>query len=136
MNTQSAIIENQLDYQQIIILVLDGLNSENSKRAYEKGLSDFLYWWAAKGKPMLSKAVIQRYKTVLQDKGLSPSTINLRLSSIRKLAQEGVRSKLRLKNVGSIFRNYREKYNREGHPVYLLCQEIPHGSFIFSAADA
>ena len=76
------------DYSAITSIVLDGLTSEHSKRAYEKALVDFLDWYDQSGKPGLSKATVQRYKTILQDQGLAPSTINQRMSAIRKLAQE------------------------------------------------
>jgi len=72
----------------IIYLVLDGLSSPHSKVAYEKGLRDFYAWHLAQGQPGLNKATVQRYKTVLQESGFSPSTINLRLTAIRKLAAE------------------------------------------------
>jgi integrase len=42
----------------------------------------------------MNKATVQRYKTVLQDAGLSASTVNLRLSAIRKLAAEAAENGL------------------------------------------
>lgn len=72
----------------IVDLVLDGLTSAHSRRAYERGVCDFLDWHAEQGRPPLSKALVQSYKRKLQDDGLAPSTINLRLSAIRKLAVE------------------------------------------------
>jgi site-specific recombinase XerD len=72
----------------IIKIVLDGLTSENSRRAYGRALTDFLGWYVAKGRPGLSKAIVQDYKTKLQADGLAPSSINLRLSAVRKLAAE------------------------------------------------
>ena len=76
------------DMSAIITLVTDGLTSEHSRRAYSKALDDFLAWHMAEGKPGLAKATVQRYKAVLQSSGLSASTVNQRLSAIRKLAQE------------------------------------------------
>lgn len=72
----------------IVRLVVDGLNSEHSRRAYAKALADFLAFYGAQGRPGLSKALMQAYKRVLQEAGLAPSTINQRLSAIRKLARE------------------------------------------------
>ena len=72
----------------IVDLVLDGLTSDHSRRAYERALADFLAWHADQGRPPLSKALVQSYKRQLQDDGLAPSTVNLRLSAIRKLAVE------------------------------------------------
>ena len=84
---QTAII-TQNDPQEIIQIVLDGLTSDNSKRSYGKALADFMTWYKAEGKPGLNKAVVQRYKAALSESKLSPSTVNLRMSAIRKLAQE------------------------------------------------
>ena len=76
------------DYQAVIRLVCDSLTSDHSRRAYEKALTDFLAWYMNEGKPGLTKATVQRYKSVLQESGVSPATVNLRMSAIRKLAQE------------------------------------------------
>lgn len=74
--------------QAILRLVADSLGSEHSRRAYEKALTDFLEWHAGQGRPTLSKAVVQAYKASLQERGLAPSTVNLRLCAVRKLAAE------------------------------------------------
>jgi site-specific recombinase XerD len=88
MNTISAITPIDNSTQAVIQIVLDGLSSDNSKRAYGKALNDFFDWHKANGSPNINKAIVQRYKTELQESGLAPSTINLRMSAIRKLAQE------------------------------------------------
>lgn len=89
MNPEAALVINHPDDPKAIIqLVLDGLTSAHSKRSYEKALSDFLDWYQAQGKPGLTKALVQRYKAVLQESGLAPSSVNQRMSAIRKLAQE------------------------------------------------
>jgi len=72
----------------VVDLVLNALTSIHSRRAYERALTDFLDWHAQQGRPPLSKALVQAYKVKLQDDGLAPSTINLHLSAIRKLARE------------------------------------------------
>lgn len=78
----------------IIKLVLDSLTSEHSKRAYNKALVDFMAWYEQADKPGLNKASVQRYKVVLQEQGLAPSSINQRVSAIRKLAQEAADNNL------------------------------------------
>lgn len=72
----------------VIRMVLDGLTSENSRRAYERALIDFFLWHKGVGRPQLNKAVVQRYAAELRDAGMAPSSINQRLSAIRKLALE------------------------------------------------
>lgn len=73
---------------QAIRMVLDGLPSENSRRAYGRALSGFFLWHKGIGRPPLNKAVVQRYAAELRDAGMAPSSINQRLSAIRKLASE------------------------------------------------
>ena len=88
MNTQTA-ITTMTNIQPVIEMVINSLTSKHSRRAYEQALTDFLTWWEAEGKPPLVKATVQQYKTdELEKKGLAPSTINLRISAIRKLASE------------------------------------------------
>ncbi len=88
MNTISAIVKESGDPKMIVQMVLDGLTSEHSRRAYEKALTDFLSWYKDQGKPGLTKVTVQRYKTVLQESGLAAASVNQRMSAIRKLAQE------------------------------------------------
>jgi site-specific recombinase XerD len=73
---------------QAIRMVLDGLPSEHSRRAYERALADFFIWHKGVGRPQLSKAVVQRYAAELREAGMAPSSVNQRLSAIRKLAAE------------------------------------------------
>lgn len=77
------------DFQPIIQMVLDSVTSPQSKRAYKKALEDFLQWYSdTRPESGLSKATVQQYRSLLIDAGLSASTVNLRLTAIRKLAQE------------------------------------------------
>ena len=71
-----------------IRMVLDSLPSEHSRRAYERALIDFFHWHRGVGRPRLNKAVVQRYAAELRDAGMAPSSVNQRLSAIRKLAAE------------------------------------------------
>jgi integrase/recombinase XerD len=71
-----------------IRIVLDGLPSEHSRRAYERALMDFFLWHKGLGRPQLNKAIVQRYAAELRDAGMAPSSVNQRLSAIRKLALE------------------------------------------------
>jgi site-specific recombinase XerD len=73
---------------QAIRIVLDGLPSEHSRRAYEHALSDFFMWHRGVGRPQLGKAEVQRYAAELREAGMSASSVNQRLSAIRKLAAE------------------------------------------------
>jgi integrase len=69
-------------------LAADGLTSVHSRRAYRKALADFLAWSRSNAAGGFSKAAVQAYRAELERQGLAPSTVNVRLSAIRKLAFE------------------------------------------------
>lgn len=72
----------------VIQMVLDGLDSEHSKRAYERHLKEFIHWHRESGETVINKAIVQRYTAELRDAGMSSASINQKLSAIRKLAIE------------------------------------------------
>jgi len=76
------------DFKRLRYLVLDALDSDHSRRAYDKALADFMAWHEAQGRPGLIKATVQAYKAKLQADGLAASTINQRLAAVRALARE------------------------------------------------
>jgi len=78
------------DFEQIKDLVLGGFSSKQSIIAYEKGLDSFLNWYQDQGKQALNKSVVMEYKSMLESKGLSAATINLRLSAVRRLVVEAI----------------------------------------------
>jgi site-specific recombinase XerD len=70
-------------------LVLDSVNAPESKRAYARAIEDFLTWYQT-NRPAtgFTKATVQAYRAVLVESGLSSSTVNLRMTAIRRLAVE------------------------------------------------
>lgn len=68
--------------------VLDAVASEHTRRAYSRALNDFMTWYRATGQVRLDKATVQSYAAQLAAQGVSASSINQRLSAIRKFAQE------------------------------------------------
>lgn len=88
--TEQSLVRSKLapTEAQAIRMVLDGLPSEHSRRAYGRALSDFFMWHKGVGRPQLSKAVVQRYAAELREAGMAASSVNQRLSAIRKLAAE------------------------------------------------
>lgn len=69
-------------------LVLDTLPSLESQRAYGQALDDFFRWCEAEAIDGFTKAAVNAYRVSLEARHLSASTINQRLSAIRKLAVE------------------------------------------------
>lgn len=90
MTDKSLILKQKLNSQEkkIIEMVIDGLPSENSRRAYQRHLEEFFIWHASENRPELNKALINRYTKELRHAGLSSANINQKLSAIRKLAAE------------------------------------------------
>ena len=79
----------------LVDLVLDGLSSEHSRRAYRRALGDFFGWYQSNATGEgFTRAVVQRYRSHLGERGLSAASINLALAAIRKLATEAASNEL------------------------------------------
>jgi integrase len=75
-------------FNRICDFVLDSVTSPHSRRAYLKALEDFFIWYAAEPRGPFTKVIVQAYRNTLENRHHSPSTINVRLAAIRKLALE------------------------------------------------
>jgi hypothetical protein len=71
-------------------LVVNSVSSVHSRRAYGFALDDFFGWYRSGTRPPFSKAVVQQYRAHLEAQDFAPSTVNVRLAAIRKLAAEAV----------------------------------------------
>lgn len=74
--------------EQMIQVVLDSLGSQSSRRCYRSALHYFFAWYAKDERGPITKALVQQYRSHLQSRGYSSSTINQHLSAIRKLVSE------------------------------------------------
>lgn len=68
-------------------MLCNSVASGHTKRAYIKALDDLIVLIARGGQP-ISRALVMACRAEMTDAGLSPSTINVRLSGIRKLVRE------------------------------------------------
>jgi site-specific recombinase XerD len=75
-----------LDYSKSA--VLNSLPSLNSRRSYEHAIRDFIEWYCSEPRLAFNKTVVTRYRIVSEQRRYSPSTINLRLAAVRRLAYE------------------------------------------------
>ncbi len=73
--------------EQAASLVLDGVPSDNTRRAYGRALRDFLAWLRAEGR-RFNRAAVHAYLRGLKTQGVSGSSIQQRLIAIRQLARE------------------------------------------------
>ena len=95
MRTRSPAAE-PLGWTEVKRLVLDSLGSPHSKRAYARALDDFARWARSEGfgGGDFSKAVVQRYRSRLENLGVAPASINVALAALRKLAAEAANNGL------------------------------------------
>ena len=76
-------------FDRIKALVLDGLTSAESRRAYDTALDQFRGWCERQPEPAgFTKATVQAWRADLDAQGPAAATVNLRLSAVRKLALE------------------------------------------------
>jgi site-specific recombinase XerD len=88
MTNELATIISAATIQPIIETVTNAVSSQHTKRAYSRALTDFLVWHQATGHSGLTKATVQAHVAALRSKQVSASSINQRLTAIRKLAVE------------------------------------------------
>ena len=86
-------VESQLNrnaaFRELREMVLNSVASDHSKRNYAKALDDLFAFCAGRS---LSRALLMEYRTAMLEKKLSASTVNVRLSAIRKLVGEAQRN--------------------------------------------
>src|ERR1700731_3472112 len=78
-------------FQELREMVLNSVASEHSKRNYAKALDEIFALCEMRQQP-LSRALLMEYRAALVEKKLSASTVNVRLSAIRKLVDEAQRN--------------------------------------------
>jgi len=74
--------------------VLNTLGSPESQRSYRFAIEDFITWYCSEPRLAFNKTVVLRYRLQLEARHLSPSTINVRLAAVRRLAYEAADSGL------------------------------------------
>jgi len=71
----------------LVDIVTNTLQSQNSRKAYERALRGFLAFAATRAN-RFDRALVQEYKSLLVQGGKKCSTVNQALSAVRRLAQE------------------------------------------------
>jgi hypothetical protein len=77
-----------LDLEQSKSAVLNSLTSSSSKRSYDHAIREFIDWYCSEPRLAFNRTVVTRYRIALEQHPYAPSTINLRLAAIRRLAYE------------------------------------------------
>jgi site-specific recombinase XerD len=115
-------------------LVLDAVSSPLTRVMYSRALDDFFAWWIEQGRPPFARATIQAYRTELEAKGLASSSINQKLSAIRKLAAEASQNGLMDSSTASSIRDVHGVRNQGRRSGNWLSRE--DAERLLSAPDA
>jgi len=76
------------DLEQSKTAVLNSLSSPSSRRSYDHAIRDFIDWYCSEPRLAFNRTVVTRYRIALEQRRYAPSTINLRLAAVRRLAYE------------------------------------------------
>jgi hypothetical protein len=76
------------DLEQSKSAVMNSLTSASSKRCYDHAIREFIDWYCSEPRLAFNRTVVTRYRIALEQHPYAPSTINLRLAAIRRLAYE------------------------------------------------
>jgi len=92
--SEALIPVQSAQWQDLVECVLNSLASPHSRRAYRRALEDFEDWLRGEEDRRVLKPTLLRYRRSLQDRGCAPSTVNVRLSAVRRLIMEAADAKL------------------------------------------
>ena len=82
------------DLEQSKAAVLNSLTSKSGQRTYDRAITDFVAWYCSEPRLALNRTVVLRYRIYLEQKRYAPTTINLRLAAVRRVAFEAADSGL------------------------------------------
>ena len=76
------------DLEQSKSAVLNSLTAPSSQESYGHAINEFIGWYCSEPRLSFSRTVVLRYRIHLEQRNLAPSTINVRLAAVRRLAYE------------------------------------------------
>jgi site-specific recombinase XerD len=76
------------DLEQSRNAVLNTLAAATSQESYGHAIDEFIGWYCSEPRLAFNRTVVLRYRFFLEQKNLAPSTINVRLAAVRRLAYE------------------------------------------------
>ena len=82
------------DLEQSKAAVLNSLTSKSGQRTYDRAITDFVDWYCSEPRLSFNRTVVLRYRIFLEQKRYAPTTINLRLAAVRRVAFEAADSGL------------------------------------------
>jgi integrase len=82
------------DLEQTKSAVINSLTSKSGQRTYEHAITEFVDWYCSEPRLAFNRTVVLRYRIYLEQRLLAPTTINLRLAAVRRVAYEAADSGL------------------------------------------
>src|SRR5262249_47450327 len=82
------------DLEQAKSAVLNTLTSKSGQRTYDHAITEFVEWYCSEPRLAFNRTVVLRYMISLEQRRYAPSTINLRLAAVRRIAYEAADSGL------------------------------------------
>ena len=110
------------DLEQVKSAVLNTLTSVSGQRTYDHAINDFVECYCSEPRVAFNRSVVLRYRIYLEQKGYAPSTINLRLAAVRRVAYEAADSGLLSPELAAGIRRVRG-VRRLGGPIWALRRE-------------
>jgi integrase len=87
-------VDNVKKWQTLKTLVLDSVPSPITRRTYNMALDEFVIWYALEPRAGFVRATVNAWRVSLELRKLGSSSINVRLSAVRKLALEAAQNGL------------------------------------------
>jgi len=82
------------DLEQSKAAVLNSLTSTSGQRTYDRAITDFVDWYCSEPRLAFNRTVVLCYRISLEQQQYAPTTINLRLAAVRRVAFEAADSGL------------------------------------------
>jgi hypothetical protein len=76
------------DLEHFKTAVLNSLPSVSSQESYGHPIDEFIAWYCSEPRLAFNRTVVLRYRYFTEQSNLAPSTVNLRLAAVRRLAYE------------------------------------------------
>src|SRR6201988_2451526 len=76
------------DLEQSKNAFLHSLGAASSQESYGHAIDEFIGWYCPEPRLAFNRTVVLRYRFFLEPRNLAPSTINVRLAAVRRLANE------------------------------------------------
>jgi hypothetical protein len=97
------------DLEQSKNAVLNSLAAPSSQISYGHAIDEFICWYCSEPRLAFNRSVVLRYRFFLEQNNLAPSTINVRLAAVRRLAYEAADTGLLSPELAAGIRRVKEK---------------------------